>query len=424
MNDINSIESAFNDELQIVGVSIIGGISSAIIMVSLDFRLAIITIIIGIFSARLNISFSSSLRVLGDKIQKSLGILNQHLGEITSSSRTTRIFNIHSIITGRYTNKNNFIASVKVKRAQRNSQLNSINYLLGNLSMIGIYILGALMVINKMVDLSTVVAVVGLQKGVNFMFLNFGRFVAELQSALAGSSRVFDLLNQPSEKEMIVLDGNYNIEDNSMITLNNVNFSYKDKNHLLYNFNMVVPKGKAVALVGASGSGKSTIMKLLMGFYPINSGDIIMDGKSISQYTLKELRERIAYVPQDAYLFNGTIEQNIRYGRVNASREEIIEAAKKGNAHKFIMKLPNGYDTNLVESGANLSGGQKQCISIARAFVKNAPILLLDEATSALDSESQQLVQKGLEALLQGRAALIIAHRLSTIKRCYYNLCD
>jgi ATP-binding cassette subfamily B protein len=248
------------------------------------------------------------------------------------------------------------------------------------------------------------------------MFFNFGRFVAELQSALAGSSRVFDLLNQPLEKQAIVLNGNTNMENSSMIALNNVNFSYEDKNHLLYNFNMVVPKGKVVALVGSSGAGKSTIIKLLMGFYPINSGDIIMDDKSINQYTLKELRGLIAYVPQDAYLFNGTIEENIRYGRVNASKEEIIEAAKKANAHKFIMNLPKGYDTNVVESGANLSGGQKQCISIARAFVKNAPILLLDEATSALDSESEQLVQKGLDALFQGRTALIIAHRLSTIK--------
>jgi ABC-type multidrug transport system fused ATPase/permease subunit len=157
-------------------------------------------------------------------------------------------------------------------------------------------------------------------------------------------------------------------------------------------------------------------MKLLMGFYPINSGDIIVDGKSISQYTLKQLRERIAYVPQDAYLFDGTIDENIRYGRINATREEIIEAAKKANAHNFIMKLPEGYATNVGESGAKLSGGQKQCIAIARAFIKDAPILILDEATSALDSESEQLVQKGLDALFKGRTALIIAHRLSTIK--------
>lgn len=416
INDINSMEGAFNYKLQIVGVSLIGGISSAIIMFSLDLRLSIITILIGIISARLNINFASSLRILGDKIQQSLGILNQYLGDIISGFKVTRMFNIGNIITGRYINESNFIADQNIKRTKKNSKLNCINYLLGILSLTGIYILGALMVINKMVDLSTVVAVVGLQKGVNFMFLDLGRFVSELQGALSGSSRVFDLLNQPSEKERPKLDCSNSIYNSSMIALNDVNFSYKNQENLLHNFNMVIPKRKVAALVGASGAGKSSIIKLLMGFYPISSGNIIIDNRSISDYTLKELRELIAYVPQEAYLFDGTIEENIRYGRVNASREEIIEAAQKANAHNFIMKLHNGYDTNVGESGSNLSGGQKQCISIARAFLKNAPILLFDEATSALDSESCEMVQKGLNAIMQGKTVLIIAHRLKTIK--------
>lgn len=416
INDINSMEGAFNYKLQIVGVSLIGGIGSAIMMFSLDLRLSIITIVIGIISARFNIKFASSLRILGDKIQQSLGILNQHLGDIISGFKVTRMFNIGNIIIGRYINESNFIADQNIKRTKKNSKLNCINYLLGILSLTGIYILGALMVINKMVDLSTVVAVVGLQKGVNFMFLDLGRFVSELQGALSGSSRVFDLLNQPAEKERRKLACSNIIYGSSMIALNNVSFSYKNKENLLHNFNMVIPKGKAAALVGASGAGKSSIIKLLMGFYPISSGDIIIDNRLISDYTLKELRELIAYVPQEAYLFDGTIEENIRYGRVTASKEEIIEAAKKANAHNFIMKFPKGYHTNVGESGSKLSGGQKQCISIARAFLKNAPILLLDEATSALDSESCEMVQKGLNAIMQGKTVLIIAHRLTTIK--------
>lgn len=403
INDINSMENAFNDELQIVGVSLLGGISSAIIMFSLDMRLSIITIAIGIISARFNIHFASSLRILGDKIQKSLGILNQHLGDIISGFKTTMMFNIGNIITGRYINEINFIAAQNIKRTKKNSELSCINYLLGILSLVGVYILGALMVINKMVDLSTVVAIVGLQKSVNFMFLNLGRFVSELQSALAGCSRVFDLLSKQSEKERPRLVCSNITYNNSMIALNNVNFSYKNQENLLHNFNMVIPKGKTAALVGESGAGKSSIIKLLLGFYPISSGNIIIDNRLISDYTLKELRELIAYVPQEAYLFGGTIEENIRYGKVNANREEIIEAAKTANAHSFIMKLPNGYDSNVGESGSNLSGGQKQCISIARAFLKNAPILLLDEATSALDYDSENMVQKGLESIMQGK---------------------
>lgn len=414
MNDINSMENALNDEMQMVGVSLIGGISSAIMMFSLDWRLSIITIVIGIISARINISFSDSLRELGNKIQNSLGVLNQHLVDIAAGFRTTKMFNIGSIITGRYISESNSIAFLNIKRAQKYSQLNGLNYLFGILSMSGIYILGALMVIKGMADLSTVVAIVGLQKGVNFMFMNFGRFFAQLQTALAGSSRVFDLLDEPQEQEKILLEKDTN--DKSMIAMKNVSFSYEGQKNLLENFNINISEGKVIALVGASGGGKSTIIKLLLGFYPLKTGNIIIDGKSISQYSLRELRELMAYVPQDIYLFNGTIEDNIRYGRVNASREEIIEAAKKANAHNFIMKMPYGYNTNVGERGAKLSGGQKQCISIARAFVKNAPILLLDEATSSLDSESEQLVKKGLEALVQGKTALIVAHRLSTIK--------
>lgn len=410
------MEGAFDDELQIVGVSLIGGTSSAIIMFSLDLRLSIITIAIGIISARCNIHFASSLRILGNKIQKSLGILNQHLGDIISGFKVARMFNIGNIITGRYICESNFIAAQNIKRAKKNSRLNCMNYLLGILSLTGIYILGALMVINKMVDLSTVVAIVGLQKSVNFMFLNLGRFVSELQSALSGSSRVFDLLSKPSEKERPRINSSNIIYNNSMIALKNVSFSYKNEENLLHNFNMIIPKGKTAALVGESGGGKSSIIKLLMGFYPISSGNIIIDNRLISDYTLKELRELIAYVPQEAYLFDGTIEENIRYGKINANREEIIEAAKKANAHNFIMTLSKGYDTKVGESGSNLSGGQKQCISIARAALKNAPILLLDEATSALDSESESMVQKSLESITKGRTVIIIAHRLTTIR--------
>lgn len=423
INDINLIEGAFDDELQIVGVSLIGGISSAIIMFSLDFRLSIITIAIGIISARCNIHFASSLRILGNKIQKSLGILNQHLGDIISGFKVAKMFNIGNIITGRYINESNFIAAQNMKRTKKNSRLNCMNYLLGILSLTGIYILGALMVINKMVDLSTVVAIVGLQKSVNFMFLNLGRFVSELQSTLSGSSRVFDLLSKPSEKERprinssnIIYNNSNIIYNNSMIALKNASFSYKSEENLFHNFNMIIPKGKTAALVGASGAGKSSIIKLLMGFYPISSGNIIIDNRLISDYTLKELRELIAYVPQEAYLFDGTIEENIRYGKISATREEIIEAAKKANAHNFIMALSKGYDTKVCESGSNLSGGQKQCLSIARAVLKNAPILLLDEATSALDSESESMVQRSLESIMRGRTVLIIAHRLTTIR--------
>lgn len=209
---------------------------------------------------------------------------------------------------------------------------------------------------------------------------------------------------------------NGNVPENSMIALRNIRFAYKGQSTILKNFNLKVSKNSIVALVGASGVGKSTIIKLLLGFYQVNYGEITIGEKLISEYTLKELRELMAYVPQDAYLFDGTIEENIKYGKIHASKDEIIEAAKLANAHDFIMKMPNKYATKVGEGGVKLSGGQKQCISIARAFIKNSPIILLDEATSALDSKSEQLVQEGLNDLMNGRTAIVIAHRLTTIK--------
>jgi ABC-type multidrug transport system fused ATPase/permease subunit len=175
-------------------------------------------------------------------------------------------------------------------------------------------------------------------------------------------------------------------------------------------------RGQIVALVGPSGGGKSTVLKMLLGFYCPQAGSIVVEGRPIGSYPLEQLRERIAYVPQDAYLFDGTIEENIRYGRLDASDEELEAAARAANAHGFIVEQPEGYQTVVGERGAKLSGGQRQRIAIARALLKDAPILLLDEATSSLDSRSEQLVQQALDTLMKGRTTFVVAHRLSTVQ--------
>lgn len=201
INDVNSMENAYNDQMQMVGVSLIGGIGSTITMISLDWRLAIITIVMGVISARIDISYSNPLRKIANKIQNSLGLLNQYLSDILSGFCTARMFNINSLITGRFINESNIIAGQAIERAKKNSQLSCINYIFGILSMVGIYIVGAFMVTKNMLDFSTVVAIVALQKGVNFMFLNFGNFFVQLQSSLAGASRIFEILDEAIEKE-------------------------------------------------------------------------------------------------------------------------------------------------------------------------------------------------------------------------------
>ena len=201
------------------------------------------------------------------------------------------------------------------------------------------------------------------------------------------------------------------------ITFDDVSFHYADADQMvLEHVSMEVPAGEYVALVGPSGAGKTTLCSLIPRFYEPTEGRICIDGKDISHLTLKSLRNHIGIVQQDVYLFAGTILENIRYGKPDASREEVIQAAKNANAHDFIMSFPDGYDTDIGQRGVKLSGGQKQRLSIARVFLKNPPVLIFDEATSALDNESERVVQESLEKLAKNRTTFVIAHRLSTIR--------
>ena len=208
------------------------------------------------------------------------------------------------------------------------------------------------------------------------------------------------------------------------VTFENVSFHYEEsKENVLSNVNLHVPAGDYVALVGSSGAGKTTLCSLIPRFYDVTEGRILLDGKDIRDVKLKDLRDEIGIVQQDVYLFAGTIIDNIRYGRPDATDEEVIRAAKAANAHEFIMELADGYDTDIGQRGVKLSGGQKQRLSIARVFLKNPPILIFDEATSALDNESEKVVQKSLELLAKDRTTFVIAHRLSTIRNAKRILC-
>ena len=226
-----------------------------------------------------------------------------------------------------------------------------------------------------------------------------------------GYWRFWKLKTQLRNKENAVDKTNFDKD----IELANISFKYED-DLVLKNFNLSVPKGGSVALVGQSGSGKSTIANLVTRFYDVNEGAIKIDGINIKDISKQSLRGLMGLVTQDSILFNDSVKGNISMGKEHATNEEIMEAAKIANAHEFIMDLPNGYDTNIGDSGNKLSGGQKQRLSIARAVLKNPPIMILDEATSALDTESEKLVQDALENMMRNRTSIVIAHRLSTIQ--------
>ena len=241
------------------------------------------------------------------------------------------------------------------------------------------------------------------------------KVIANIQRALAAADRVFDVLdlpeliqNKPNAQLLPHVKGN--------VSFNNVSFAYNTDEPILDNVSFSATPGQVVALVGPSGAGKSTVASLLPRFYDVTGGSIVIDGLDIREVTMESLREQVGIVPQETMLFNGSVYDNILYGRLDATEEEVMAASKAANAHNFITELPNGYDTQLGDRGVNISGGQRQRIAIARAILKNPQILILDEATSALDTESERVVQEALDRLMVGRTSFVIAHRLSTIK--------
>lgn len=414
-NDLNNIEYIYADALSGMIYAIIVGFGAAVSMFALNWKIALYTIGLGLATFYINTRFADSFRSVNDKIQQSYGKMTEFLSDLFSGIQLVKMFHIENKIVKKYDEANNNVTDLTIARTRKYAVLDAINSIIGSLSFIGIVVIGGTMALKKSTDFGTVMAFIKLQGNISFMFFQAGSLVTDLQRVLAGANRVFELLDEPVEPEK------YSTPDLSTVgnavEINNVVFAYADEETVLDHLNISIPINQTVALVGPSGCGKSTIVKLLLGFYPASSGSISIFGKSLSSYTLTEIRNIMAYVPQDTYLFDGTIEENIRYGKQNATKDEIVAAAIAANAHEFILEQQDGYSTKIGERGSRLSGGQRQRIAIARAFLKNAPILLLDEATSALDAESERQVQDALELLMEGRTVITIAHRLSTIEK-------
>ncbi|MDE7433536.1 MAG: ATP-binding cassette domain-containing protein [Mycoplasmoidaceae bacterium] len=240
--------------------------------------------------------------------------------------------------------------------------------------------------------------------------------IGQLMLCLVSADRVFQVLEQPEEQDpenAIILD---KTKINGVVEAKHMDFGYEPGKPILKNINFVAKPGTITALVGPTGAGKTTIVNLITKFYDINGGDLLIDGKSIKDIDRYSLRENITMVLQDTYLFGTTIRENIRYGRLNATKKEIIEAAKLANCHDFITKLPKGYDTILTDNGENLSQGQRQLLAIARAFLADSKIVILDEATSSIDTKTEIQIQTAMERLIKNRTTFMIAHRLSTIR--------
>ncbi|MEG0958830.1 MAG: ABC transporter ATP-binding protein, partial [Erysipelotrichaceae bacterium] len=296
-----------------------------------------------------------------------------------------------------------------------------ISQFVGNLGYVGVCILGGYLAITGQIQIGDIQAFIQYVRNFNQPITQVAQTMNVLQSTAAAAERVFEFLAEQEEvletttPSPIVDDKGNSIVDGT-VSFENVHFGYNDDKIVINDFSMYVKAGKRVAIVGPTGAGKTTIVKLLMRFYELNRGSIYIDGHDIKNYRREDLRSLFGMVLQDAWLFNGTIMENLRYGRLDASDEEVVKAADTAYVDHFIRTLDHGYDTIINEESSNISQGQKQLLTIARAFLANPKILILDEATSSVDTRTEVLIQKGMDKLMENRTCFIIAHRLSTIK--------
>jgi ATP-binding cassette subfamily B protein len=413
-NDVNTMENAYDWPLWTALVTLIAGTGSAVVMLILDWRVSLFLILTSILFTIINSKFAAVIGKISGEIQKNLGKLTESIGNVLSGFPVIKIFYLEQRMQGQFEIYNQAILVQSKARVNQSAWLDSYNFLVSWVNFGGILAVGAILAGKRLVEFGTIIALVNLLWHVNKMIREFGGYIAQFQGYLAGTRRVIELKEEAEEPaQSRIMPGQSRGE---MIEMRAVSFSYDGKRKVLDGFNLSVKEYQTVALVGPSGGGKSTVFKLLLGFYPPMEGDVKINGKGMEYLSINGLREMIAYVPQDAFMFEGTIAENIAYGRPDANMTDIVLAAKAAHAHEFIQNTEQGYDTPVGEHGTKLSGGQRQRIAIARAFLKDAPILLLDEATSSLDSQNEQLIQEALRELGSNKTVIIIAHRLSTIE--------
>lgn len=360
----------------------------------------------------LTVKISNPLGNYTKALQEELANINKTNQDILGGIQIIKSFNLKNRVIGKF--KSQLDESVNRGRtiASRRSVLMGISTTLNFLPFLMPMALGSFLVYREIMSVGALLAFINLMNNLTWPLSQIPNHYGSYKGALAGLERIYEIIDMPSEREC---GEEFDTDGENVLLFNNIRFCYTEKD-ILKNLSFKVNKNETVALVGPSGGGKSTIFKLITGFYPPNEGEISLFNNPLDNWNLEKVRDQIAVVSQDTYLFPTSIKENISLGKKEATTEEIIGAAKQANAHDFIMSLPNGYDTLVEERGAKLSGGQKQRISIARAMLRDAKLLLLDEATSALDTESELLVQQALEKAMLGRTTMVIAHRLSTIK--------
>ena len=413
-NDVAALQNALVDRLiELVTESSIF-IGSLVMMVLLDWKLSLLTLITVPLVGQAMKIFGRKLKSSGTVIQERLADITATMQESIAAVRVVKSFGREDFEIERFHRQNELNFRAEMKNNQLMSLLTPTVEFLAALAVTVIVWFGGYEVVNGVITAGALVAFLTYAVNLANPVKRISRVYGAIQKAMAGADRVFAIMdlpetiaNHPDAKDLPPVKGEVVFDD--------VTFAYKEGANALSHVSLAASPGQMVAFVGPSGAGKSTIANLIPRFYDVSSGAIRIDGYDVREVTMESLRRQIGIVPQETMLFSTTVRENIRYGRLDATEEEIVQAAKDANAHDFIMALPEGYDTKIGERGLNLSGGQRQRIAIARAILKDPRILILDEATSALDTESEKIVQAALDRLMVGRTSFVIAHRLSTV---------
>ena len=414
-NDVNALQSAMVEntiEMITEGFILIG---SVVAMIYLDWRLTLFTVCTFPVVLWFMEFFGKKIRKTGGRIQECTADITSVLQESVASARVIKSFVREDYEVDRFDVENRANFRANMKNAQLMATLTPVVELVAAIGVTMIIWYGGNNVINGTITAGSLVAFLTYAVNISNPIKRLTRVIGNIQKALAAAQRVFMIIDMPEEIAES-RDAKQLPEVSGKVEFQNVSFAYDDKGNVITDLSFSVKPGEVIAIVGPSGAGKSTIANLLPRFYDVNKGDIKIDGHSVREVTLDSLREQVGIVPQETMLFNGSVYNNILYGRLDATKEEIEAAAKAANAHDFIMKMEKGYDTELKEHGAGLSIGQRQLIAFARTMVSMPKILILDEATSSIDTHTEILVQRGIEALLAGRTSFVIAHRLSTIQ--------
>ena len=413
-NDIDTMSQSLNQSATQLITSITTIVGILVMMLSINVTMTIVAILILPIASLITMFIVKHSQKYFAKQQEYLGHVNGKIEEMYSGQNVIKVFNAENKVLKEFEKDNTYLSNVGWKSQFFSGMMHPIMNFIGNLGYVVIAILGGYFTILGKITVGNIQSFISYTKNFTNPIAQLAQVSNMIQSMIAASERVFEFLDEKEEKEVknpLKVD---NIEGN--VTFDHVKFGYNEDQIIIKDFSANVKKGQKIAIVGPTGAGKTTMIKLLMRFYNVNDGSILVDGKNINDFKRSDLRHIFGMVLQDTWLFSGTIMENLRYGNLNATDDEIIEAAKKAHVHHFIQTLPDAYNMQLNEETNNISQGQKQLLTIARAILANPKVLILDEATSSVDTRTEILIQKAMDELMKNRTSFIIAHRLSTIK--------